>query len=120
MYYGLVLPGAPAREQRERIVAAATDSARALANAWRSFGRPEADLRAAASKLRCPVLVAWARSDRVIPLALVRAAIRRIPGAELEIFPGGHAPFLECPERFEPVLRRFLARAAQERVALAG
>lgn len=110
IYYGLVLPGAPAREQRERIVAAGTDSAQTLADAWRSFGRPEADLREAAAKLRCPVLVAWARSDRVIPLALVRAAIRRIPGAELEVFPGGHAPFLECPEQFEPALRRFLAR----------
>lgn len=109
-YYGLVLPGAAAREQRERIIAACVESAQTLAEAWRSFGAPEADQRAVAARLRCPVLVAWARSDRVIPLSFARAAIRLIPDVELETFPGGHAPFLECPERFEPVLARFLAR----------
>ena len=82
-----------------------------LAEAWRSFGAPAADLRAAAAALACPVLVAWAKSDRVIPLALARAAIERIPAVELVSFPGGHAPFLECPERFGPVLEAFLARA---------
>ncbi len=111
LYYRLVLPGAEARAQRERIVAAARESAPTLTEAWRSFGRPAADLRAAAAALDCPVLVAWAQSDRVIPLALNRRAIERIRGVELVTFPGGHAPFLECPERFHPVLEGFLARA---------
>jgi 4,5:9,10-diseco-3-hydroxy-5,9,17-trioxoandrosta-1(10),2-diene-4-oate hydrolase len=111
LYYRLVLPAAPAHEQRTRIVAAARESAPTLTEAWRSFGTPGADLRPAAAALACPVLVAWAKSDRVIPLALTRAAIERIPGVELVSFPGGHAPFLECPERFVPVLEGFLVRA---------
>jgi 4,5:9,10-diseco-3-hydroxy-5,9,17-trioxoandrosta-1(10),2-diene-4-oate hydrolase len=111
LYYRAVLPAAPAREQRARIVAAARESAAVLAAAWASFGRRDADLREAAAGLACPVLAAWAKSDRVIPLALVRPALRRIPDVELATFPGGHSPFLECPERFLPVLERFLARA---------
>ena len=111
LYYRLVLPAAPARAQRERIVAAARESAPTLAQAWASFGTPDADLRALAAALGCPVLVAWARSDRVIPLLLTRRALERIRDAEIVTFPGGHAPFLECPERFFPVLEGFLARA---------
>ena len=111
LYYRVVLPAAPARAQRERIVAAARESAPVLAEAWSSFGTPAADLRAAAAGLTCPVLVAWAKSDRVIPLLLTRPALKQIPGVEIVSFPGGHAPFLECPERFHPVLESFLARA---------
>ena len=110
LYYRAVLPAAPARAQRERIVAAARESAPTLVEAWRSFGTPAADLRAAAAALACPVLVAWAKSDRVIPYLLVRPALEQIPGVEIVSFPGGHAPFLECPERFTPVLEGFLAR----------
>jgi hypothetical protein len=48
----------------------------------------------------------------VIPLRLHRAAIARIPNATLEVFPGGHAPFLESPEQFFPSLEKFVARVA--------
>lgn len=116
LYYRAVLPGAPARAHRERIVAAARESAATLAQAWASFGTPAADLRSAAAALACPVLAAWARSDRVIPLWLTRPALRQIRDVELVSFPGGHAPFLECPERFHPVLESFLARALRGRV----
>jgi 4,5:9,10-diseco-3-hydroxy-5,9,17-trioxoandrosta-1(10),2-diene-4-oate hydrolase len=108
LYYRLVLPGPAARAQRERIVASAREVAPLLAAAWRSFGEPSADLRERARALRCPVLVAWAEGDRVLRLARSLPAIRRIPDARLERFPGGHAPFLECPERFLPALERFL------------
>jgi 4,5:9,10-diseco-3-hydroxy-5,9,17-trioxoandrosta-1(10),2-diene-4-oate hydrolase len=107
-YYRVVLPGAPARPQRERIVASGREVAPLLAAAWRSFGRGEADLRGLAAGIRCPVLVAWAERDRVLQLRRSLPAIRRIPNARLECFPGGHAPFLECPERFLPSLERFL------------
>jgi 4,5:9,10-diseco-3-hydroxy-5,9,17-trioxoandrosta-1(10),2-diene-4-oate hydrolase len=108
LYYALVLPGRPARAQRGRIVAAAPETAARLAEAWRSFGEPEADARGDAARLACPVFVAWAKRDRVLPLRLCRPAIRRIPRARLEVFPGGHSPFLEAPERFLPSLERFL------------
>ena len=105
-YYGrVVLPAAAAREQRERIVAAGPEVAGVLRQAWSSFGRAEADLRAVAAALDVPVWCAWARGDRVIPLFLCRPALRRLKRARIDTFPGGHAPFLEAPEDFA---RRFL------------
>jgi 4,5:9,10-diseco-3-hydroxy-5,9,17-trioxoandrosta-1(10),2-diene-4-oate hydrolase len=110
-YYALVLPGRAAREQRERIVACAGEVAPILVEAWRSFGEPAADTRALAASLRCPVFVAWAKQDRVIQLGRNRRAIGAIPGVRFETFPGGHAPFLECPEAFEASLEGFLDEA---------
>jgi 4,5:9,10-diseco-3-hydroxy-5,9,17-trioxoandrosta-1(10),2-diene-4-oate hydrolase len=108
-YYRLVLPRPAASEQRRRIVACAREMAPLLAAAWRGFARPESDLRELAESIRCPVLFAWAKSDRTLQLARCRAVIERFPNARLEVFPGGHAPFLECPERFLPKLEEFLA-----------
>jgi 4,5:9,10-diseco-3-hydroxy-5,9,17-trioxoandrosta-1(10),2-diene-4-oate hydrolase len=107
-YYRLVLRAAPAREQRARIVAAARASAPRLAEAWRSFGRADADLRAIAASLPCPVLVAWAEQDRVLSLSRNRPGIAAIPKHRLELFPAAHAAFLECPEAFARSLERFL------------
>ncbi|HKE11190.1 MAG TPA: alpha/beta hydrolase [Myxococcota bacterium] len=107
-YYRLVLPLAAAADQRRRIVAGAQEMAPLLASAWRGFAQPEADLRGFAERVRCPVLVAWAKGDRILQLARCRDAIRRFPNARLELFPGGHAPFLECPELFLPRLEAFL------------
>jgi 4,5:9,10-diseco-3-hydroxy-5,9,17-trioxoandrosta-1(10),2-diene-4-oate hydrolase len=107
-YYRVVLPLAAAADQRRRIVACAREIAPLLARAWREFARPEADLRAFAERVRCPVLFAWAKSDRILQLARCRDAIGRFPDARLELFPGGHAPFLECPELFLPRLEAFL------------
>jgi 4,5:9,10-diseco-3-hydroxy-5,9,17-trioxoandrosta-1(10),2-diene-4-oate hydrolase len=112
VYYSLVLPLAPARAQRARIVAAARESAPILAQAWRSFGEPGADLRELAAGLGCPVLVCWARRDRVIQLRRNLPAIQRIPRHRLELFPGGHAQFLECPPAFGAVLEDFLGALA--------
>ena len=111
LYYGAVLSAPAASAQRARIVAASREMAPRLAEAWRSFGQPDADLRALAARLACPVLVAWAKRDRVLLLRRSRPAIRRIAGARLELFPGGHAPFLECPDEFARVLEGFLADA---------
>ncbi len=57
----------------------------------------------------CPVLVAWAKRDRVLQLRRNLPAIRRFPNAKLETFEAGHAPFLETPEAFDASLERFLA-----------
>jgi len=109
LYYRVVLPEAPARAQRERIVSSAFEIAPVLAQAWSSFGHPAADTRELAMALRCPVFVAWAKNDRIIQLRRNRPTIDRIPNVRFEEFPAGHAPFLECPDRFRVSLEAFLA-----------
>jgi pimeloyl-ACP methyl ester carboxylesterase len=54
------------------------------------------------------VLLAWAQNDAVISLKSAEPAFARFPNHHLEVFAGGHAAFLEDPERFEKILRRFL------------
>lgn len=107
LYYRMVLPAAPARPWRDRIVAACVDCAPVLAEAWASFGRPDADLRAKVERVGCPVLLAWARGDRVLPWSRCRAAAAKFRDARVEMFDGGHAAFLEDPDRFESVFRAF-------------
>lgn len=112
-YYRLcVLQRAAARPQRRRIVAAAYELAPVLAEAWRSFAAPDADVRALAPCVGCPVLFAWARRDQFVSLGRSRAGIGRFPDARLETFPAGHAPHLETPEEFEASVERFLATVA--------
>lgn len=107
LYYRLVLPGSPARAQRSRIVAAARDTAPVLAEAWASFADSRADLRDRVAAIACPVLFAWARGDRVLPWKGSEAAARTIPDHCVEFFEGGHAAFLEDPDRFAQALRTF-------------
>jgi len=107
-YYRMILHGPEAAAQRERIVAAAVEVAPVLAQAWRSFGQPDADIRALAARITCPVLFAWAEHDRINRLGRARAAIRRFPDARLETFRGGHAAFLEAPDEFAQSLQRFV------------
>jgi pimeloyl-ACP methyl ester carboxylesterase len=111
-YYRSVLQKGAAREQRRRIVAAAYELAPLLEEAWRSFARPEADLRDLAPGIPCPVLFAWATRDQLVSLARSHAAIRRFPRARLERFPAGHSPHLETPEAFETSVERFVATLA--------
>jgi pimeloyl-ACP methyl ester carboxylesterase len=110
LYYRIVLRAPAAAPQRRRIVAASREIAPLLAAAWRGFGQPDADLRALAPRIGCPVLFCWARHDRVIPLARCRPAIRTFPDATLETFDAGHAAHLEAPDAFAASLERFLAR----------
>jgi 4,5:9,10-diseco-3-hydroxy-5,9,17-trioxoandrosta-1(10),2-diene-4-oate hydrolase len=114
-YYRWVLPAAEARDRRARIVAAGPAMASALAEAWRSFARPEADLRAIAAKLSMPVWLAWSASDHVVPYRKSRAAAERIPLHEHTAFAGGHAPFLECPDDFAEQFSAWVARAVDPR-----
>jgi pimeloyl-ACP methyl ester carboxylesterase len=106
-YRRLVLPRAP--EQRERIIAAGYELAPLLRDAWRSFASPEADLRAQLPSINAPVWVAWARHDRVIPLALCRPALESFPNVKLSLFDGGHTAFLEQPAAFLAGFRVFMA-----------
>jgi len=95
---GLVLPGPrrPGRGRRE-IVAQGRALAPLLRQAWASFSRPEADIRAVAAGLDIPVWAAWGRqgpghpAGRLSPGALealkhaawtrLRGRPRRLPGA---------------------------------------
>lgn len=109
LYYRMVLPAPAARPWRDRIVAAAVESAPALAEAWASFGLPDADLRARVREVACPVLLAWAKQDRVLPWSRCKGAASAFRDARVELFEGGHAAFLEDPARFEQAFRTFAA-----------
>lgn len=111
LYYRLVLRGRAATQQRRRIVASAYEIAPLLRQAWAGFGRPQADIRALAAALDIPIWIAWAKQDRVIPLARCRAAIKTLRQATVTTFSGGHAAFLEQPARFVEGFDRFLATA---------
>lgn len=106
-YRRLVLPTATASQQRERIIAAGYELAPALRDAWLSFARPEADLRALASALDVPIWCAWGKYDRVIPLSRNLPAIRRMRDARVSTFPVGHSAFLECPAEFVAAFTQF-------------
>ena len=107
-YYSSVLIAEPARAERERIVRSAYEIAPVLQQAWESFGRPEESLWAVLPQIHCPVLLAWAKDDQIVSLASNRPAFERFPNHHLEVFAGGHAAFLEDPDRFEEKLRQFL------------
>lgn len=108
-YYRKVLVEETAREERERIARSAYEIAPTLEQAWRSFAKPEENLSSMLPQIRCPVFLAWAKDDFVIPLKRSAPSFERFPNHCLEVFEGGHAAFLEDPDRFEKALRRFLA-----------
>ena len=57
--------------------------------------------------LRVPTLVAAGRYDGIAPLANSEALAARIPGAELQVFEGGHGFFMEDPAAW-PAMTSFL------------
>ena len=107
-YYHHVLIMEPAHEERNRIVRSAYEIASPLEQAWRSFSKPEENLLSTLPKIKCPVLLAWARQDFVVPLKSSQPSFSLIRNHRLEVFEGGHAAFLEDPDRFESSLRKFL------------
>jgi pimeloyl-ACP methyl ester carboxylesterase len=74
-----------------------------------AIARGDSALDARLSGVNVPTLVVWGRGDRLIPLAdgiRLRDAIR---GARLVVLERcGHEPQVECPQRFDDVLIRFL------------
>src|SRR6185437_15398709 len=110
-YRRIVLPRKPAAAQRERIIAAGYEAAPLLRQAWESFGAPDADIRHLVPQIQCPVWIAWARSDRVIPWALCRGAARKFPNRKIALLRGGHSAFLEAPDRFAKAFRAFSRKA---------
>ena len=109
MYYRMVLPAKSARAQRDRIVASAYEIAPILAESWKSFAEPGADLRPLIASIGCPVFFAWATQDRVLPWARTRPAAEKFADMRVEFFRAGHAAFLEDPDRFAASFRTFAA-----------
>ncbi len=106
-YRLLVLPSPAARAQCKRIIAAGYEVAPVLRDAWLSFGKPEADIRALASGLDVPIWFAWATGDKINQLKRCLPAINAMKRARLSKFRGGHAAFLERPTQFAKEFRRF-------------
>lgn len=98
----------PSRVVLERIFRSAYKIVPTLEQAWRSFNRPEENLAPLLPQIRCPVLLAWAKDDFVVPLKRSTASFQAFPNQHLRAFKGGHAAFLEDPDNFEQVLRGFL------------
>ena len=63
----------------------------------------------ALSTLKLPVLIAWGRHDRVIPVALAEGFARAIPGSRSVVFEkSGHLPHEEEPAAFHEALAKFV------------
>jgi len=61
--------------------------------------------------VHCPVLVIQGRQDRLVPLAVIREAVRHRADWHLEVFDRcGHVPQLEMPEQFVDVVIDFVTR----------
>ena len=66
------------------------------------------DVSARLSAIRCPTLVACGRYDGIAPLANGEWIASRIAGAELRVYEGGHAFFIQDPQAL-PDIRAFVA-----------
>ncbi len=108
LLYRQLLRTSSARAQRERIVAAAAESAQVWEQAWLHFRSPQADLTHIGARIHCPVLFTWARDDRLIPFAASKRAIERFPRHSVSFFAGGHCPHLEEPDAFVAAVQAFL------------
>jgi pimeloyl-ACP methyl ester carboxylesterase len=109
-YYGrMVLPRGGA--QRDRIIASGYEIASVLRAAWEEFAQPEADTRALAPQIKCPVWFAWAKSDQIIAWSRVKQAAATFPNHRVTMLRGGHAAFLEDPENFATGFRVFMQNA---------
>jgi pimeloyl-ACP methyl ester carboxylesterase len=65
-------------------------------------------------RIRTPVLFIWGEEDVYGGPEIGRRACAVMPDARLEVLPGGHAPFLDDPERCGALISEFLARTELE------
>jgi len=69
----------------------------AVAGIWRSFNRPEHDLRSQAGKITACTLLVWGRHDPNLPLRVAETARDLIPGSRLVVIDSGHLPHTTSP-----------------------
>ncbi len=112
IYYRTILPRRPAHDQRRRIIAAGRETAEVSAQAWASFGRPQADIRALLWRVDRPMLFAWAKGDRIVSWARNRPAVSQ-SRAEVQMFRGGHSAFMEDPDAFAAAFEAFAGKLLQ-------
>jgi pimeloyl-ACP methyl ester carboxylesterase len=71
------------------------------------YGTEHLDDRLAS--IAAPTLVVWGAQDPLTPLPLGQRIADVVPDSELVVFPdAAHSPNVECPERFNDLLRDFL------------
>ncbi len=68
-------------------------------------------------QLAMPVLIAGGRHDGIAPVANQQALAERIPGAELQLFDGGHL-FMIQDKRANPVIAEWIERHATMRTGI--
>lgn len=109
-----------ARELVDRVAerASTPDGAARSAAMWRSFARPESDLRDRAGEIAVPTLVVWGTRDRIRPVAEGRDLAALVPGAKLTTLDTGHVPFLTDPARFLTEVGPFLSAASHRSPAV--
>jgi pimeloyl-ACP methyl ester carboxylesterase len=74
-------------------------------NAISAFAMVEHDFSQSLRAITAPTLVIWGAEDRIAPLRTGQALASAIPRARLTVIEGaGHAPMLQFPERFNPIM----------------
>jgi pimeloyl-ACP methyl ester carboxylesterase len=62
-------------------------------------------------RIGVPVKIVWGENDKVLPVAYAEEFRKRMPGAQVEIFPRcGHLPHAEKPDAFCDAVLRFAKR----------
>jgi pimeloyl-ACP methyl ester carboxylesterase len=97
--------------------AALPDAQKSLLSMLRSGGnfrgmRPEF-IRPIIEKLpaiKAPTLIIWGEQDPIFPVDHAQVALKSIPNARLTVFERcGHIPYLEHPDKFNSLVKEFLA-----------
>jgi len=74
-------------------------------NAISAFAMVEHDFSRIVRGIGVPTLIIWGADDTIAPLRTGQALASSIPGARLTVLEGaGHAPQLQFPQRFNPVV----------------
>jgi pimeloyl-ACP methyl ester carboxylesterase len=61
-------------------------------------------------RLTVPTLLAWGQHEPLGDLAVARAAASLMPHGQLEVLPGGHAPWLGHPTETATAISNFVDR----------
>jgi len=70
-----------------------------------AFAMVEHDFSRVLGAIRVPTLVIWGAEDLIAPLRAGQALAAAIPGARLTVIEGaGHAPQVQFPDRFNPLI----------------